>query len=252
MTAKPKSLVVTLKLSQRALTAFPHEPSIVPTPESKPSSPPSDAPHMAVDPTPADTSANSPAAMNGSSTPSSLAPPAAGADKAKAKKGPKPGSKRSSAVMEGSSASTPKAPRGKPGPKRKKMGDMLNDPNEKGPFAAPAPINKLGPKANMGIINQNLRNLDRTGKKCRRWEKRGFQVRSFTGVVWTASGYQAPPRNSNFVEDVKSDSTGSSADSKTKDESSAISDSGPNGDGSTPVPTPLNGLASSPAPIPAA
>ncbi|CBX97883.1 hypothetical protein IAQ61_000938 [Plenodomus lingam] len=252
MTAKPKSLVVTLKLPQSALTTFPHEPIAAPATESKPSSPPSDAPSITVDPMPADTSANSPAAMNGASTPSSLAPPVPEAEKTKAKKGPKPGSKRSSAVMEGSSASTPKPPRGKPGPKRKKMGDMLNDPNEKGPFAAPAPINKLGPKANMGIINQNLRNLDRTGKKCRRWEKRGFQVRSFTGVVWSVPSYQAPPRNSTFLEDVKSDSAGSSADSKMKEESSAISDSLPNGDGNTPVPTPLDGLASSPAPIPAA
>jgi len=129
---------------------------------------------------------------------------------------------------------------------------MLNDPNEKGPFSAPNPIVKLGPKANMGIINQNLRALDRTGKfKCRKWEKRGFRIRSFTGVVWEVPSYKAPPRNANFSEDVKSDSTGSSADSKLKDESSAMSESGLNGDGSTPVPTPLNGIASSPVPVPA-
>lgn len=245
MTAKPKSLVVTLKLSQTALTAFPHEPIAAPAPESKSTSPPSDAPQITIEPTAADTPVDSTAAMNGTSTPSSLAPPSA------KRKGPKPGTKRSATTMEGT-PTTPKA-RGKPGPKRKKMGDMLNDPNEKGPFAAPTPINKLGPKANMGIINQNLRALDRTGKfKCRKWEKRGFRVRSFTGVVWTASGYQAPPKGASFLEDVKSDSTGSSADSKMKDESSAISDSGINGDGGTPAPTPLNGMGSSPAPISAA
>jgi hypothetical protein len=129
---------------------------------------------------------------------------------------------------------------------------MLNDPNEKGPFAAPAAITKLGPKANMGIINQNLRALDRTGKfKCRKWQKKGFKIRSFTGVVWEVPSYKAHARDGGFADDVKSESTGSS-DSKIKDESSAISEkSGLNGD-STPVPTPLNGMASSPAPVPAA
>jgi hypothetical protein len=128
---------------------------------------------------------------------------------------------------------------------------MINDPNSKGPFAGVAPIQKLGPKANMGAINQNLRALDRTGKfKARKWEKKGFKLRSFTGVVWDVPSWKAPPRASAFSEDVKSDTTGSS-DSKIKDESSAISEkSGAVGDGSTPVP--LNGLASSPAPIPAA
>ena len=105
----------------------------------------------------------------------------------------------------------------------------------------------------MGAINQNLRALDRTGKfKCRKWEKKGFKVRSFTGVIWDVPSWKAPSRVAAFPEDVKSDSTGSS-DSKLKDESSAISEkSGLNGDGSTPVPTPLNGIASSPTPIPAA
>jgi hypothetical protein len=146
-------------------------------------------------------------------------------------------------------ATTPKQPKAKPGPKRKKMGDMINDPNSKGPFTTPAAINKAGPKANLGAINERLRALDRSGAKCRRWEKKGFQVRSFTGVMWQVPTYQ-PGRKGAFPDDVKSDSTGTS-DSKLKDESSAISDkSGLNGD-STPVPTPMDGMASSPAPIPA-
>lgn len=130
---------------------------------------------------------------------------------------------------------------------------MINDPNTKGPFAAPTNLQKLGPKANQGAINAGLRALDRTGKfKCRKWEKKGFKLRSFTGVVWDVPSWRAPPRAAAFSEDVKSDSTGSS-DTKVKDESSAVSEkSGLNGDGSTPVPTPLNGIASSPAPIPAA
>lgn len=128
---------------------------------------------------------------------------------------------------------------------------MINDPNSKSPFAGPAPIQKLGPKANMGTINANLRALDRSGKPCRKWGKKTFQVRSFTGVVWNVPTWRAPPKSSVFAEDVKSDTTGSS-DSKIKDESSAISDrSGLNGD-ATPVPPALNGIASSPTPLAAA
>jgi len=144
--------------------------------------------------------------------------------------------------------------RGKPGPKKKmKMGDMINDPNSKGAFAGAAPATKLGPKANAGAINANLRSLDRTGKfKVRKWVKKGLALRSFTGVVWQVPTYTAPPRSTAFSEDVKSDSAGSS-DTKLKDESSAISEkSGMNGTGSTPAPTPHDNMASSPAPIAAA
>ncbi|KNG48813.1 ran-binding protein [Stemphylium lycopersici] len=229
-TKSPKTLVVTLKLSADSLTKFPHQPSPSPKEEAKPS-PPTPTPQI-VEPTPADTPADSTPNMDGS-TPSSLAPPSA------KKKGPKPGSKRSAAQMEAGSngATTPKQPKAKPGPKRKKMGDIINDPNSKGPFTTPAAINKAGPKANLGAINERLRALDRTGAKCRRWEKKGFQVRSFTGVLWQVPTYQ-PGRGSAFADDVKSDSTGTS-DSKLKDESSAISDkSGLNGDSASLHPAP--------------
>ncbi|KAI4640381.1 hypothetical protein J4E93_008587 [Alternaria ventricosa] len=243
-TKSPKTLVVALKLSPDSLRDFPHEPATPPKEEAKPS-PPTPAPQIN-EPSPAATPADSTPNMNGS-TPSSLAPPSS------KRKGPKPGSKRSAAQMEagtaGANGATPKPSKAKPGPKRKKMGDMINDPNSKGPFPAPAAINKAGPKANLGAINERLRALDRSGAKCRRWEKKGFQVRSFTGVMWQVPTYQ-PGRKGAFADDVKSDSTGTS-ESKLKDESSAISDkSGLNGD-STPVPTPMNGIASSPAPIPA-
>lgn len=129
---------------------------------------------------------------------------------------------------------------------------MINDPNNKGPFAGVNPIQKLGPKANQGAINAGLRALDRTGKPCRKWEKKGFQLRSFTGVIWDVPTWRAPKRSAVFAEDVKSDSTASS-ETKVKEESSAISEkSGANGDNSTPVPPALNGLASSPAPVAAA
>jgi hypothetical protein len=130
---------------------------------------------------------------------------------------------------------------------------MINDPNSKGPFAAATPAQKLGPKANQGAINAGLRALDRTGKPCRKWEKKGFQLRSFTGVNWAVPTWRAPKRSAAFSEDVKSDTTGSS-DTKVKDESSAVSDKSGNvnGNASTPVPPPVNGLASSPAPVAAA
>lgn len=128
---------------------------------------------------------------------------------------------------------------------------MINDPNHKGPYGVPAPI-KLGPKANMGAINAGLRALDRTGKPCRKWEKKGFQLRSFTGVAWDVPTWRAPKKAAIFPDDVKSDSAGS-IDSKPKDESSAISDkSGALLDAGTPAPPALNGLASSPAPVAAA
>lgn len=131
--------------------------------------------------------------------------------------------------------------------------DIVNDPNSKTPFAGPTPLQKLGPKANQGAINAGLRALDRTGKfKVRKWEKKGFKLRSFTGVMWDVPSWKAPNRNSAFAEDVKSDSTGSS-DTKVKDESSAVSEkSGLNGDASTPLPPLMEGLNSSPAPMSAA
>ncbi|KAI5293839.1 hypothetical protein KEM56_005956, partial [Ascosphaera pollenicola] len=43
---------------------------------------------------------------------------------------------------------------------------------------------KLGPKANTGAINAGLRALDRTGTPCRKWTRKTFRLKSFTGVVW--------------------------------------------------------------------
>jgi hypothetical protein len=43
---------------------------------------------------------------------------------------------------------------------------------------------KLGPKTNAGAINANLRALDRSGKPCRKWARKPFSVKSFTGVSW--------------------------------------------------------------------
>lgn len=262
MSTKPtKSLTAVLKLSPKTLSQFPHEVPALPSPASKPASTPEASPAPQMADSTADTPADTPA-MNGASTPSSLAPPGS------KRKGPTPkaGTKRSASAIDG--ATTPKA-RGKPGPKKRKLyvapiktlsrlflltitrGDMVNDPNSKTPLAGGStPLSKLGPKANQGAINAGLRALDRTGKfKVRKWEKKGFKLRSFTGVVWDVPSWKAPNRGSAFSEDVKSDSTGSS-DTKVKDESSAVSEkSGLNGDASTSLPPLMEGLNSSPAPM---
>ncbi|ORY16557.1 INO80 complex, subunit Ies4 [Clohesyomyces aquaticus] len=252
--ATPKTKTVTLRLSPDVLANFPHEPSLSRKPSqsrSKSTSSSTEAPAIPVieqPPTPSENpseSATTPA-VNGTTTPSSsLAPPAAGA-KRKGIPGPKPGTKRGASAL--APDGLPK-PRGKPGPKKKqRMGDVLNDPLAKNTFAAPAPVQKLGPKANQGAINAGLRALDRTGKPCRKWEKKVFSVKSFTGVQWTVPTWRAPKRSAAFSEDVTSDTTGSS-DSKIKDGSSAVSDS--NGGAVTPMPppAPVNGVMSSPPPV---
>jgi hypothetical protein len=242
MSTKPaKSKTVVLKLSSKALRAFPHEPATASPPPKPTSSPGTPAAPQIIEPS-AETPAEQSTPMNGTNTPSSLAPPTTGPKR----KGPAP-KKRGIAAVDGTpSSSTPK-PRGKPGPKSKKqkLGDMINDPNATTPLAAPTPAQKLGPKANAGAINANLRSLDRTGKfKARKWQKTGFRIRTFTGSVVELPSWKASSRGAAFSEDVKSDSTGSS-DTKIKDESSAVSDKS----GLTPAPPALDALASSPAPL---
>ncbi|OCK84558.1 hypothetical protein K432DRAFT_288725 [Lepidopterella palustris CBS 459.81] len=252
---QPKSKIITLQLSPAVLSKFPS--AIEPVrkqsqPRSKASSSSISTPvAQVVEPSPSENPSDSnatPLANGTTTTASSLAPPTT-VLKRKGIPGPKPGSKR------GASNLTPDGlpkPRGKPGPKKKpRLGDLVNDPLAKGPFGAPAPIaQKLGPKANQGAINAGLRALDRTGKPCRKWEKRGFQVKSFTGVTWAVPTWRAPKRAAvDFNGDVKSDTTGSS-DTKVKEESSAISEkSNSGGDSSTPNPSQSNVLASSPAPV---
>ncbi|KAB8446201.1 hypothetical protein FH972_025183 [Carpinus fangiana] len=88
--------------------------------------------------------------------------------------GPKPGHKRMPPAI--SVDGVPK-PRGKPGPKKRKID------GEAGSSLA-VPVLKLGPKANQGAINEKLRALDRSGKPCRKWSRKPFGIKSFTGVVW--------------------------------------------------------------------
>ena len=54
---------------------------------------------------------------------------------------------------------------------------------------------KLGPKANQGAINAGLRALDRTGTPCRKWQKGGFKLKSFTGHSWALPSWSAPAKS---------------------------------------------------------
>ncbi|KAI5199800.1 hypothetical protein AUEXF2481DRAFT_334636 [Aureobasidium subglaciale EXF-2481] len=145
----------------------------------------------------------------------SLAPPPATNGKRKGVPGPKPGTKRTAAQAE---AGPNAKPRGKPGPKKKPRLadgtiDRTADGTKKGPFGGVAPIatHKLGPKANTGAINAGLRALDRSGKPCRRWERKGIQLKSISGVAWTVGSWAAPLKdNSSFSGDVKSENSSSS------------------------------------------
>jgi hypothetical protein len=114
---------------------------------------------------------------------------------------------------------------------------------------------KLGPKANTGAINAGLRALDRSGKPCRRWEKKGLQLKSFTGAVWGMSSWGAPSRTNGIDAngETKSDSSsevkppGSSAMPSDKE-----SHGGDNGDTTMMDTTMMTGMESSPAPAIAA
>ncbi|MCJ1257551.1 hypothetical protein MMC24_005377 [Lignoscripta atroalba] len=189
------SKIAALKLSSSILSRFPHErvtrkPSRIKSPASSASTstpiPPSDT-RSSADVKPE----------------SSAIPAAAGSenleipnDESKRKGGP--GSKLKRPF--GSLSDGFNKPRAKPGPKkRQKLDNGMLDSNEAAPrpWTTPAPISghKVGPKANQGAINAGLRALDRTGKPCRKWEKKGFRVKSFTGVTWQLPSWRTPKVN---------------------------------------------------------
>jgi hypothetical protein len=111
--------------------------------------------------------------------------------------------------------------------------------------AAPA-AHKLGPKANQGAINAGLRALDRSGKPCRKWERKAFQVKSFTGVVWQLPTWRAPKKDNAGENKDPSVQTGDS-DSKANDSSNAVKSEKSNS-GESELAIAGNGV-SSPAPI---
>jgi INO80 complex subunit Ies4 len=85
--------------------------------------------------------------------------------------------------------------------------------------------------------------------------KRGFQVKSFTGVLWSSPSSWAAPKKvtPDFPGDVKSDSSGSSEPAKPTQNSSALQSEKSNsgGDAATPLPA-VPEAASSPAVAPTA
>jgi len=125
--------------------------------------------------------------------------------------------------------------------------DRSTDPVTNKPTGA-AP--RLGPKANTGAINEKLRQLDRTGKPCRRWERKGLQLKSFTGTAWNMTSWKAPAKT-NGVDangEVKSDS---SSDVKMPESSAVASERSQSGLADRDrdvVMGETNGLESSPAP----
>ena len=110
---------------------------------------------------------------------------------------------------------------------------------------------KLGPKANQGAINAGLRALDRSGKPCRKWERRPISLKSFTGVVWELPSWRAPKSRLPDEESRESKDVSQPSGSKANDSSTAMgsekSNAGGSGPGAMMHSTPA---ASSPPPVP--
>ncbi|KAF2483436.1 INO80 complex, subunit Ies4 [Neohortaea acidophila] len=242
-----KSKIIVLHITADKLSRFPATPSISRSASIKAEPSPSVQP-----PEPADKSseANStpiPPNANDDTDGNSLAPPGA-ENKKKRPAGNASGKKRAPPAID---PDAPPRERARPGPKKKpRLADGSIDrtiDGKKVTVAGPNPVtsHKLGPKANTGAINAGLRALDRTGKPCRKWERKPLQLKSFTGTMWNMSSWNAPVRDAGFAGDVKSDTTASS-DVKPNGSSALPSESG-QGDFEM-----TNGIESSPAPAMAA
>lgn len=110
---------------------------------------------------------------------------------------------------------------------------------------------RLGPKANQGAINAGLRALDRSGKPCRKWNKKPFTLKSFTGIVWEVPSWKGnerlPVLNGEESSDAKEISQQSSSDMKPNGSDAAMDSNA----GEHPDPMVLSTpAASSPAPMP--
>ncbi|KAL8692550.1 MAG: hypothetical protein Q9218_002443 [Villophora microphyllina] len=212
--ASKPSKTVCLKLPSKLLARFAsdspaHDPHPVPPPKQVPDvtssssnqgeeSKPVDVKPEAISP---------PTANPGSETPQPT-PNTKGTTTAKASS-PRTGSKRGL----GAGVDGPK-PRARPGPKKKIKLDEPHGENggptgRGGPGASSAPAHKLGPKANQGAINAGLRALDRTGTPCRKWEKRGIRIKTFTGVTLELPSWRGAAKNmkSGIIADNASSST---------------------------------------------
>ncbi|KAL3422461.1 INO80 complex subunit 4 [Phlyctema vagabunda] len=247
--SKKKTLIVTLKMSPKALQTFvvPAVKEESPLKDSTPT-PPTPTPVAAAAPistegdAASESNANTPAA-SGTPAPSLMPPPSEVIKKK--------GVKRSSGVALGPDGSVIPKVRGKPGPKKKpRLEDGSIDPAAIAPRATTTgtTAHKLGPKANQGAINAGLRALDRSGKPCRKWEKGGFTLKSFTGVVWEIPRWTAPPRAT-----LKGDTDGSATSDSSKENKDSKDSSRLESEKSTSAPDADAGsnLVSSPAPAPA-
>ncbi|KAJ9156492.1 INO80 complex subunit 4 [Pleurostoma richardsiae] len=182
-----------------------------------------------------------PVPEDGTPAPSAMGPPGEG-------QGPKKkGVKRSAGAANGSGLSEPQMKiRGKPGPKKKqRLDDGTVDPRGNG-----AGGHKLGPKANQGAINAGLRALDRSGKPCRKWNKGGFQLKSFTGIVWEIPRWKAPPKPQP-ESTTEEGSTSASAEGSTKEnkENEQVKSENSNSGGDVEMQSAPSMAASSPAPL---
>ncbi|RDL40365.1 Uncharacterized protein BP5553_00344 [Venustampulla echinocandica] len=201
--SKGSSLIVTLTLSPKALERFappssPANDEVVKEEIENEESPSKDSPAsstsntLPVAPSSNDDnkseSTNTPVPTDTTPAPSSMPPPTEGVKKK--------GVKRSAAVALGPDGLPIPKVRGKPGPKKKaRLEDGTIDHSATASRGATgAAAHKLGPKANQGAINAGLRALDRSGKSCRKWNKGGFSLKSFTGVVWEIPRWKAPPK----------------------------------------------------------
>lgn len=99
---------------------------------------------------------------------------------------------------------------------------------------------KLGPKANQGIINAGLRALDRTRKPCRKWDKTGFRVKSFTGRVWELPTWRTPCSRAFGSE---SEQGTSNSQSKENSSSNVGSDKSPAVNASNVASSPADGVS---------
>ncbi|KAJ9301289.1 hypothetical protein DTO271G3_1424 [Paecilomyces variotii] len=228
---KPNNKTVILKLSSGLLGRFPgsfDDKENNGVKESNASSPVSTA-----DPAPPASSADN-ASDVGSTTPATMND----ASRRKGVPGPKPGSKRGLHQV----GEVLPRPRGKPGPKKKpRLEDGTIDHTRLAPSA-----HKLGPKANQGAINAGLRALDRSGAACRKWERKPFQLKSFTGIVWQVPTWRTPKPK---VENGESqDGVAETGDSDSKANNSAIPSEKSNSGDDNLTPNPMSSMAQSPTP----
>nr|POE59285.1 ino80 complex subunit 4 [Quercus suber] len=239
-----KSKLVKLRLESEKLSRFP---SSLPSTPVKQDSLPSTQPQAQVDKR-EDLDATPIPPNTDGADPNTLAPPKADDKKKRGGNGAS-GKKRAPPSID---PNGPMRERGRPGPKKKpRLPDGTIDRSaEPGatpkPGATTIPAHKLGPKANTGAINAGLRALDRSGKPCRRWQKNGVKIKSFTGNLWGVDSWKAPKRDDSFSGDVKSDSTGSSELKPQASSAVGSERSHSNVDGGDTIMT--NGLESSPAP----